>query len=303
MKKRPLRSNTKSPPIPLPLPKRQNLEKNSTQTHSAPNLSTGRDTDNSQQQGVSKLNMDDLTKKAGSESPTNTAFMLQIMQTMKDMKDELCKQISDLNETVILYQQEGAQLRESVKETAMGLAAVKEENATLKAEVKKLQQQEASYMITIHGVPKDKPLLDVVRKIGNLLEITVQEHQIADMYRIRTKKIQHTAPIVVKFTSRLFRDLFLERRKNRSVFTSDIGIMGDKLQLYLNEYLTKDVNKLLYEAKILKNQYNFKFVWAKHGNIYAKQNDDKSEKPFKIVNKDIIDQIIENIKQKRICKQ
>jgi hypothetical protein len=29
-----------------------------------------------------------------------------------------------------------------------------------------------------------------------------------------------------------------------------------------------------------------------------KKNDDRDENPFKIVNKDIIDQIIENIKQK-----
>jgi hypothetical protein len=77
-----------------------------------------------------------------------------------------------------------------VRKTALNLAAVKEENVTLKAEVKKLVQQlEANYMITIHGVPKEEPLLDVVGKIGDLLDITVEEHQIADTYRISIKKM------------------------------------------------------------------------------------------------------------------
>jgi hypothetical protein len=250
MIKRPLRSNTIGSPIPLPLPKRKNLEKKSKQTHSAPNLSTETETDNCQQQGDPKLSMDDLMRKANSESPTNDAFMLQMLQAMKDMKEELCKQIKDLNETVTLYQQEGVQLRESVRETALELVAVKEENKTLKAEVKKLQQLEANYMITIHGVPKEEPLLEVVGKIGGLLDIIVEKHQIADIYRIRTKKIQRSAPIVVRFTSRLLRDLYLERRKNRSIFTSDIEVVGVKLQIYLNEYLTKDATELLHEAKI-----------------------------------------------------
>jgi hypothetical protein len=92
--KRPLRSNTIGSPIPLPLPKRQNLEKKSKQTHSAPNLSTEIETDNCQQQGDPKLTMDDLMRKANSESPINDAFMLQ---AMKDMKEELCKKIKYLN--------------------------------------------------------------------------------------------------------------------------------------------------------------------------------------------------------------
>jgi molybdate-binding protein len=74
-------------------------------------------------------------------------------------------------------------------------------------------------MITIHGVPKEEPLLDVVGSIGGLLDITVEKHQIADIHRIRTKIIQLSAPIVERFTSRLLRDLYLERRKICFFFT------------------------------------------------------------------------------------
>jgi hypothetical protein len=59
--------------------------------------------------------MNDLMRKANSESPINDAFMLQMLQAMKDMKEELCKKIKDLNVTVTSYQQEGVQLRESVR--------------------------------------------------------------------------------------------------------------------------------------------------------------------------------------------
>jgi hypothetical protein len=85
------------------------------------------------------------------------------------------------------------------RETALNLAAVKEKNVTLTAEVKKLQQLDANYMITIHRVPKEEPMLNVVGKIGDLLDITVEEHQIADKYRIRTKKIQGSAPVLLSF--------------------------------------------------------------------------------------------------------
>jgi hypothetical protein len=216
-------------------------------------------------------------------------FMKQMTISMQEMS----MQVKHLNGIVSAYQIENRKMQEKLCNITDELENIKAENRDLQTKIEKIYQNEAKLMITVHGVPNEMDSKSIVKKLGDLLKVDVRENQIVDIYRINTKKKQPTSPIVIKFSSQTPRDLFIKRRKIRSLFTTDLGMDGAKNQVFVNEYLTKKTIELLYKARDLKKNYDYEFVWAKNGIVYAREH--KNTESIKIENDKTLYQIIENL--------
>jgi archaellum component FlaC len=246
----------------------------------------------------------------GSGEPNLMSFMKSMSADMSMIKESL----SGLNTTVDVVRAEIQGIKAQLQEVTTELEAVKNEqkevkdfaarlsvelnnlkaeNLQLKIEANRLDQNDARHKITIHGVPDDGDDMTALCKIARLLEIGLVPMQVADIYRINTKMRDRSRPLVVKFTSKITRDALINNRRKRSIYNTDINLQGEKKQIFLNEYLTKHAMMILNEAKILKKDFSFEFVWPKNGIIYAKKNSDS--KVYKITNPEMVNEIVNSI--------
>jgi seryl-tRNA synthetase len=224
----------------------------------------------SNEQGDS-INIDILDEK----TPNMMAFMKAISTAIEETRQEMNAQLSNLTNSVKMYQAENQEIKRQLNDVTAELHNVKAANLMLKSEVHKLQRDESNYMVTIHGVPNNSDDVEELKKIGKLLEVDISDQQVADIYRIKTKTKMKPEPLVVKFTSKLTRKLLVANRKRKSILSCDLDMkVTDKRPVYINEYLTRDTMRLLNESKILKKKFDFKFVWPKGGVIFAKKNEE-----------------------------
>lgn len=74
--------------------------------------------------------------------------------------------------------------------------------------------------------------------------------------------------IVVKFTSRMKKELILQAARKGNVTTKDLGFDGECRKLFLNEHLSL-ANKILYKrTRVFCTNRGFKFCWVKYGKIF-----------------------------------
>ncbi|KAL1448412.1 hypothetical protein WDU94_012393 [Cyamophila willieti] len=99
----------------------------------------------------------------------------------------------------------------------------------------------------------------------------------------KTKKITRTAgnderggsqTLVVQFKTVADRDLVLDKIKKGKLYAKMGDVVGDNTAtIYFNEYLTPYYKKLYYEARKLKKEKKYAFLWIKSGKILLKKNE------------------------------
>jgi hypothetical protein len=96
----------------------------------------------------------------------------------------------------------------------------------------------------------------------------------------RVYNFDRTSPFYVNITHRSRSSKSPKFGKTDSVIpeivisspSNDIGLNDNSRKIYINEYLTKETLCLLNNAKLLKREHEFDFVWPKNGIIYARKN-------------------------------
>ncbi|XP_066932691.1 uncharacterized protein [Clytia hemisphaerica] len=155
--------------------------------------------------------------------------------------------------------------------------------------VNDLEQYGRREMINISGVPRknnentDNIVLDIANKIGVELEVK----HIAASHRTSSKR---TAPIIVKFTSRRYRNQMWEARWNlKNVKTTEIGF-NENNSIYFNESLTDYNRKIFKQAwDKLKIPGHCDRVTTENGITYAWQTHNKEHKSEKMILRDEYD--------------
>ena len=82
--------------------------------------------------------------------------------------------------------------------------------------------------------------------------------------------------IVCKFTRRLAKDKVMDaRRRVASLLAKDLGFEEDVLveDIALFDHLSPQLQTLLYEARMFKNEKDFKFCWARGGFVFLRKTD------------------------------
>lgn len=116
----------------------------------------------------------------------------------------------------------------------------------------------------VHGIPK-KENDDVFQEINKLAErlalptLTMQD--IEAVHRLPAKEGK-TPPILVRFTERAKRDLWMTKRT---------ALRHDNI--YVNENLTKQLKALFWKAKQQAREKGYRFVWTRNGKIYVRKGE------------------------------
>ncbi|KAI8433997.1 hypothetical protein MSG28_012148 [Choristoneura fumiferana] len=182
--------------------------------------------------------------------------------------DDLLKRIECLENKVASH----APLKAEIKEI---------KTSTIKAEIitDSKEQWARRSNIEILGIPEKKGenLLELLEKVTALSGISINTKTDIDFItRVAPKDSDSNRPkaIVVRFLARFKKDdCLVNLKKMKNLKACDVGYHGSNSSIYFNEHLTSRNKALLRDAKKLKAEKNYKYVWVKNCCIFARKND------------------------------
>uniref|UniRef100_A0A8D8Y720 L1 transposable element RRM domain-containing protein n=1 Tax=Cacopsylla melanoneura TaxID=428564 RepID=A0A8D8Y720_9HEMI len=215
-------------------------------------------------------------------------------QIMKEMKKEL----TEVHRLVEFASGKLDEVSEIMKVITVKQTALEKENQELKLqltmvtdELEDMQQYSRRRIIQIDGIPKqdNENLEEIMKQIGIKLGVSVDNDQIDAIHRIPTRS-QNPEPIVVEFTTRKVRNSVINNSKTKRIRTKDLGLGTADRPVYIYEQLSPRRKKLLYEAKKLKQEKQYKYVWTREGKIFMRKED--TSNPIRLQSLDDLKKIV-----------
>lgn len=147
--------------------------------------------------------------------------------------------------------------------------------------VQELEQNQLQNNLEIYGIPQQVGNLnEVVNKIAAMF--SQPTNGILESYRLQTKRANYVPPIIVKFATKCQRDAWLSNKRAKEITVGDICGNESKSRVYINEHLSAENKKLLWECKTRGKAMNYQFVWCKWGKIFARKGESMELNTLKI---------------------
>ncbi|XP_008479185.1 spindle pole body component 110-like [Diaphorina citri] len=186
--------------------------------------------------------LDDIIKKMGS--------IQNVLNTMSEKQEKL--------------ENENKMLKTKVQE--------------LECSMEELQQYTRNKNIQIDGVPKqpNENLKEIVKTIGNKIDVPIKEEDIDAIHRIPTRSTNNPEPIVVQFLTRQMKEGVIQKAKSARLSTNDINVhvpIGLDRPIYVNDHLTRQRKEIMFQARQMKTERNYKFLWTRNGKIFIRKDE------------------------------
>lgn len=219
--------------------------------------------------------------------------------TSQDKIKEFEARLVSLESSSSALVNENAELKRLITELAADFTVLKAQNLDLTAQLQSrhnfqsdqhrlaivnndsTEQQEINENIVIRGpevseTTSESDLLVIYEGLRNhlgVLDVPELDPISVSVIASSSDKKPSYRPIVVKLSSvEAKRKLLQVRRIKKDIYTSDIGINNKpRRPLLVSEQLTKSNQELLYQARSLRGENGFKFVWSSNGQILARQ--------------------------------
>jgi len=205
--------------------------------------------------------------------------------------DEIQKSVSwlsecydELNTKMESNQKQINSLDNDRKKTKENCVKLSNELAQLKSNLDEMEQYIRRESLEIRGIPvtQDEDTSEIVRKIGDLIDVDIEESDISVSHRLPPPKNNHfkqlDPAIVVKFVRRDVRDQLYSARKHlRDKSTTDLGFeRRAPRKIYISESLTRSKHSLLNQCLKKKKELNYRFLWTHYGKILMRKNGSSS---------------------------
>lgn len=172
----------------------------------------------------------------------------------------------------------------------------------LKGNICNAEQASMMNNIEISGVPKtaNENVSEIIKIIAKVLNCEIKPSDILHSFRGKSYK-NKDGNIFVQFSSKTVKDLLLNniklRHKNKNPLTGKhLHSSFKDSNIYINDQLTHYNKKLLWTAKEVAKNYNFKYTWANSGGIFIRKQ--INGQAFKISNLEILRKMDEEQKVK-----
>ena len=216
-------------------------------------------------------------EKSLQETNNSHIKLKQCIDTLKTIDGKKIIEIEGSQEFVSNQYDNVVQTNKEIKQNIENLAKQVERNA-----VKSERNAGYSRMdcLELAGIPKNEDFegkedcKEMVKNICKKLHLSLRDDAISTAHRLKKHPDKTGPPVmIVKFNLRDDRNSVFALRKQLK--TTQINIYGIT-NLFINESLTPEKKKLLYECKKFTrehyNDYGKIFVWSFKGVIYLRQN-------------------------------
>lgn len=151
----------------------------------------------------------------------------------------------------------------------------------IQLELDKQQQWSRLNNIEIVGVPetKNESPMSIVRQIFVHVGVQLAEYDVEFAHRVRSAQREAASAgrprvIIARLRNRdLKGSVISAMRKCRGIKSSDIGILGEPRQIYVNEHLTQKNKKLFKSCKEKCDAAGYKYAWVRNCTIYCRKTD------------------------------
>jgi hypothetical protein len=133
--------------------------------------------------------------------------------------------------------------------------------------------------IPVQGKESKEDLLSLVKKVGEVVNVTVISNDIRDVFRLDMKK-ELNKPVVVEFSAVLLKENILTSikaynkvSKDNKLNTRHINIGGQPKPIFVVECLTQNARKVYYLAREFCRNYDYVFCWTAHGKVFVRKRE------------------------------
>ena len=208
-------------------------------------------------------------------------FISAEFEKLKEQNKSLTLQVTtDKGNLQNQIQEVAQELEYNVKKTTMQRQYTREECLTVNGIPESIQDETNDVAGSKNNCKESKQAIVDLCKELNLI---IDPNKISIAHRLRKGRYaKGPRPIIVKFTSKeLCREVFELRKSCREItqwaFDSRAG------KIYINESLTPEKRKLLYDTKQAVNKQLYEshgviYVWTHRGDVYVRKNTDGAPK-------------------------
>lgn len=195
------------------------------------------------------------------------------------------EELAETKEIVNKQREEISAWMKTVDELRSENSLLRKRVAVLDSRLDEAEQYSRRNTLEIHGVPVEKGenVVTLVKTVGRALDFPVEDAMIDACHRLRTRDGSGKSPgIIVKMVRRLDAEALLQKRRvKRNLNTHDIGQTSRPAEpVYINESLSPARRRLLYEARQVKKEKGYTYLWIRGGKILLRKEDGA---PVKVV--------------------
>ena len=210
-------------------------------------------------------------------SMVTTENITNLETTLLSRFDELSKELLNVKDVIIKnLQNENERLREKVNN-------LEKKVTSLETSQNMLEQYGRRNNIEISGIPdsvEDNCLEEKVISVFSSIGIVVNSNDIEACHRIG-KSRNRSKKTIVRFTNRKFaKQALYNRKKLKKVDKSILGVNND---VFVNENLTPNNNKIAYNCRKLKRQDLISKTYTVNGTVHLISSNIKGGKPIQVL--------------------
>lgn len=226
--------------------------------------------------------------------------VLTLLTKQDEKMTSILNEFSDLKASVEFMNANYESLRKEVASAQNSVKAVEAKLQTyeandklivdLQAKIDTMEQRARQCNIEIGNLPEKRgeQLCGILETIGDLIKHPIPASDIIAIHRVphADPKSKHPKNVVVKMSSEAARDNVLAAyRLAKGVTAEAIGITGQskKTPIYMNEHLTLRNKGIFREARKVAKEYQFKYVWSKHGTVLVRHSDSAPAIPLRSI--------------------
>lgn len=216
--------------------------------------------------------------------------VFNVLETYNKEVSDIKKEVSDLKNSLIFISEKFDETNKLLEQTNKHYNEMRTEvedlrrkNSELSQEVKDMgirlrhmEQYSRKCNVEIAGVPvtANEDPIAVVEDIGKAIGTTLCRDEVAAAHRVPSFRSGRTPNLIVQFTTRMTRDLWITKAKERKNMTAD-AINGSfpKTRVFIGEHLTLETKVLLAGAKDKCKEIGWKYVWCREGKIFVRRCD------------------------------
>jgi len=213
----------------------------------------------------------------------------------------LSNKVDDYEVKITGYENTVKTLEESNESLTKDNRVLKQEVSSLKFQIESLEQYNRNKNLEIDGVPNNEgeDIRDVVSTLSELVGVPIDyKMDIQAAHRVPTKRKSGVKPIIVQFSNRQKRDLFLKKSKSVKIKSTHFNPHVPETTVYVNQHLTPYNRELLFKAKDLKT-IGYAFVWPHDGKVLVKRSAGPGDKAVQVT----CASDVENLKKQIQAKQ
>lgn len=222
------------------------------------------------------------------DDPTFKALKNLLERMFKRQEEKIAARVDSLVTLVGSLEDSISRLFDKVKEVEESNLELRKELDEVRLDLECEKQYGRSKNFVVTSLPQTEKE-DVPEKICSLLNKMNIDLKKEEITAHRLPSPRSPAPIIIQCTTRAIRDNIVRSARKFRPTTSLISGSQPERAIYFNDHLTPYFSNLMKEAKTVKEQKGYKFIWLNGNRIMLKK--DNNSKAIRVVKPEDLDKL------------